>query len=85
MMMKKLILIYLLSNNALAEPFIDFGIGVHANNDRPEVSLSNPLGIVEAGYNINQYTIKYTHISGINEREQGYGFNMISIHFRLLK
>jgi len=70
------------SCSVLAEPFVSVGLGVHdAATAAPEINLSVPLGILETGYEYHNFQLKFTHISGLATREQGYGLNMISINY----
>ena len=76
---KYLLIILALASPVHAEPFITIGAGIIDSNE--EINLSNPLGIFEAGYKLDSWTIKATHISGLLDREKGYGANMLSINY----
>lgn len=63
--------------------YLSVGLGVHdAKTAAPEITLGSSLGIVEFGYVKNNWDIKYTHVSGIREKEQGYGINALSVNYR---
>ena len=83
--MKKIVLFIALiaPSISFAEPFLSLGFAIHGKADKPEIGLQNPLGIVEAGYRRKPFVIKYTHVSGITQKENGYGLNMISVQYEV--
>lgn len=58
--------------------YLSIGIGVHDTSiDGPEIDLGSSLGLVEFGYQYKNLEIKYMHISGIRDREVGFGLNAV--------
>ena len=78
-----LILLLTYCSATMADPYVSVGLGVHdASIDAPEINLGSSLGIVEVGYQYKQWDFKFSHVSGIEDREAGYGFNALSINYR---
>lgn len=62
--------------------FLSLGAGVHDHHTgRPEVNLSPYIGTVELGVEYKDFVLKYTHISGLDVREAGYGYNAITVNY----
>lgn len=74
-----------LSSQARADLFLEVGVGVHPGDDKPEIVLENPIGIVEFGYRKNRFTVSYTHASGLFKREAGIGLNLFAIKYEVMK
>lgn len=72
-----------------AGPYVEGGFEIHAESwDRPEVTLENPIGHVEAGYQFRRQkwgtpSIYVRHLSGLEDREVGYGYSAVGAQIRL--
>jgi len=64
--------------------YIEIGAGIHSERlDSPEINLSRSIFEVEAGLEYEKTKIFFRHNSGFTKREQGGGFNLIGIKYRI--
>lgn len=59
------------------------GVAMHSEGlDAPEVTLENPIGIVGAEAEFSDgYKLFVEHHSGIEDFEDGYGYNLIGVKY----
>lgn len=64
---------------------LEVGLAVHPISiDKPGFILTNPLGIVEASYKIDdRWRVVLSHMSGIRDDDYGYGVNTLQIRLKL--
>lgn len=94
--MSKLLALLLISNTAIAAPFLDLGLGYALESDVTKGKScildwkkdtnqwgcsSNPLGYAAIGYEKNNFSIQYEHWSSIPEYDAG--MDIISIKYRI--
>lgn len=79
----------LLALPVTAQPYLEAGISLHHQEwAEPEIRLSNPLGHIEAGYQLryrvwgSQPSVFVRHQSSIPEYEDGYGLSEVGVQTR---
>lgn len=81
----KYLIIFLISFSVRAEIYLDLGLEIHHSKDsfwqRDGVEIKNPIGTIELGYEMDDYSIYYRHQSSMQQED--YGLNVLGIKVRL--